>query len=86
MSKKYNYSDITSMAGQLKLISSQISDILNELQNEQYSHIGDNGDIWTGDIANTSKQTFEDLTTRLPKFVESINEYADYLVKDVAQR
>ena len=63
MSKKYNYSDITSMAGQLKLISSQISDILNELQNEQYSHIGDNGDIWTGDIANTSKQTFEDLTT-----------------------
>lgn len=83
---KLTYSEITSLAGQLKVVSGQIEDLLSVLKDQDYIRIGDNGDVWTGDAAETAHQTFENLAMKFPEFIASVNEYADYLVNVVAHR
>ena len=78
MDNKLTYSEIISLAGNLKMVSGQIEDLL--------SRIGDGGDVWTGDAALMARQTFDELVTRFPEFINSINDYADYLVNVVASR
>lgn len=78
------YSEITNLAGQLKVITAELDDLLMNLKNQDYVRIGQNGDIWTGDAADVARQTFEDLVARFPEFSDSINEYADYLVNAVS--
>lgn len=80
------YSEITNLAGQLKVITAEIDDLLISLKEHDYIRIGQNGDIWTGDAADVAHQTFEDLIARFPEFGTSINEYADYLVNMVSQK
>ena len=80
------YSQITTLAGNLKMLSGQIEDLLSVLKEQDYVRIGDNGDIWTGDAADMARQTFDELVAKIPNFINSINEYADYLVNVVAQR
>ena len=75
------YSEITNLAGQLKVITAEIDGLLTTLKDQDYIRIGQNGDVWTGDAAEVAHQTFEDLFARFPEFSTSINEYADYLVK-----
>lgn len=86
MEKNLTYSEITSLAGQLKMLSGQIDDLLSVLKDQDYIRIGENGDVWTGDAADMARQTFDELVAKFPDFVNSINEYADYLVNVVAQR
>ena len=80
-----SYQEITALAGQLKMLSGSLDDLLNVIK-QDYTRIGDSGDIWTGDAANMAKQTFDDLVMKFPEFISSISEYADYLVNVVAQR
>lgn len=86
MDNKLSYSDITSLAGELKTISGQIEDLISVLKDQDYIRIGDSGDIWTGDAAEAAHKTFEELTDKFPNFVKSVNDYSDYLVDIVAQR
>ena len=79
------YSEITSLAGQLKTLSSQINEVIQTI-NLDYKRIGDGGDIWTGDAADTARDTFDELTSKFPDFANAIDEFADYLVSVVAQR
>lgn len=78
-----NYSEIVDMAGELKQLSGQVEELISIIKNEDYTRFGDNGDIWTGDAAEVAHQTFEKLVDKVPSYVNSVNEYADYLVKSV---
>ncbi len=86
MDNKLTYSEIISLAGNLKMVSGQIEDLLSVLKEQDYARIGDGGDVWTGDAALMARQTFDELVTRFPEFINSINDYADYLVNVVASR
>ena len=85
MNKDLTYSEITSKAGNLRVISSQIDELLLSVK-EDYARIGDDGDIWTGDAAMVAHDTFDELVAKVPAYIKSINEYADYLVNVVAKR
>ncbi len=80
------YSEITNLAGQLKVITAEIDDLLVTLREQDYVKIGQDGDVWTGDAADVAHQTFEDLVARFPEFSVSINEYADYLVNMLSKQ
>lgn len=86
MKEKLTNSEIKELASQMKIISSKIEDLLSILKDQDYIRIGENGDIWTGDAADTAHQTFEDLVAKFPDFISSVNEYSDYLVNDLTER
>ena len=75
----FSYTDILSLASELKNISSQIGELI-EITRNDYKEIGLDGNIWTGSVANTSKQIFEDLAVKYHDFSKLNNEYCDYLV------
>ncbi len=80
------YLEITSLASQLKSSLGKLEELMSILKDEDYVRIGDGGDVWTGDVATMAKQTFEELVVKFPDFVDSVSDYADYLVSVVAVR
>lgn len=83
---KLSYSEIITLASEIKRISGQMEDIISVMRDQDYIRIGDNGDVWTGDAAVAAHQTFEELSNKYSKFLSVTNECADYLVNIVAQR
>ncbi len=79
MSNDLSYSDLLSLVSNLKMISSQIGELIKEISDD-YKSIGLNGDVWAGDVANTAKQIFEDLAVKYHDFNKLNNEYCDYLI------
>lgn len=81
-----NNLDFDSLAISLKEASSKIEDILTTIQEEDYTRIGSDGDIWNGEAANMARQTFDELLAHFPDFIEITNNYADYLTNNLANR
>lgn len=81
-----SYSEVIDLAGELKQLSGQVEELTSIIKNEDYTRFGDNGDLWTGDAAEVAHQTFDKLVDRVPNYVNSINEFADYLVKKVEKK
>lgn len=80
---KLSYSEIVNLASDLKVVTAQIFDLIENVKENYYSKISDNGAIWTGDVSKLALDTFEDLSSRVPKFVELTNNYSDYIVKSM---
>lgn len=80
------HSELTNLVGELKDITVEIENLLTTLKDQDYIRIGQNGDVWTGDVADIAHQTFEDLVARFPEFSTSINEFADYLINISSQK
>ena len=55
-----------------------IEESINKLKSD-FDRIGVNGDVWTGKVANISKETFDELVTKYYEFKNIDREYIDYL-------
>ena len=58
--------------------SMKIEESINKLKSD-FDRIGVNGDVWTGKVANISKETFDELVTKYYEFKNIDREYIDYL-------
>lgn len=69
--------EVDNLISQLKSYTNQIEDILSSLKDQDYIRIGESGDVWTGDVAESAHQTFDSLVVKFPEFSSLINEYSD---------
>ncbi len=77
-----NYSEVMSLASELKVIAGQLDELLIILKDD-YSTIGIDGPVWSGTIAKEVKEVFDLTCNKTPLFVSQINNYADALVNDL---
>ena len=77
-----NYSDVMTLASELKVVAGQLDELLKIIK-EDYSSIDYDGPVWSGDTAKEVKDTFNLTCDKTPLFVTQINNYADALVNDL---
>lgn len=81
MDNEYNLSSTEdSLSNNLIEISMRIEESISNLK-EDFDKIGINGEVWTGKVANVSKETFDELVTKYNNFKEVDREYVEYLDK-----
>lgn len=65
-----NKEEITNTTKEIKII-------LEKLNNELFSKIGNSGNIWTGDAAKVASTTFETLNTKFNMFEQKLNKFIE---------
>lgn len=78
---KLSYSELETIASQLKSSAESMNDILNNVKME-FSKIGDE-DTWSGTAASQTKDVFDELSAKFPEFVQAIDDCYNYLVGTV---
>ena len=79
-----SYSEILSLASDMKEIASQIEEVSNAL-NDDFEKFGEYGTIWTGDAATLASEVFSELYSKNNEYLAIINKYADYLVNNMVE-
>ena len=81
MDNEYNINLIEDdSSNKLIELSMKIEDCINNLE-KSFKRIGDNGDVWTGEVSNIAKETFEELITKYYEFRDLDKKYIEYLDK-----
>ena len=79
--EKLNYEQILSLADQIKKTSSNMEQILNEV-NTLFNRIGSE-DTWAGTAAASAKEQFNRLSAKFPEFYNATNMCYSHLVSVV---
>ena len=67
-----------SLNNDLIQVSMKIEESINQLK-KYFDKIGTDGEVWDGNVANVTKETFEELVTKYYSFRELDKEYIEYL-------
>ena len=79
---KLSYTQVSSLAEQLKSSSSEMETLLSEIK-ALLDKVG-NDDTWSGTAASNTKETFDTLSAKFPEFSTAINDCYKYLMSVVA--
>lgn len=79
---KLSYTQIQSLADQLKNSASSMETLLTEIK-ALFEKIGAD-DVWSGTAASNTKEEFDALSAKFPEFSQSITDCYNYLVQVVA--
>ena len=72
--------DVLNLIDQMNVTISQMEDILSILKDQEYIRIGEFGDIWTGDVAESTYQTFDSLYVKFRDFSNIVNKYTENII------
>lgn len=78
---KLSYSELETIANQLKSSSEAMNEILSGVKVE-FSKIGDE-ETWSGTAASETKVVFDELSAKFPEFVQAVDDCYNYLIGTV---
>lgn len=79
---KLSYEQVVSAANELNTASVEMNSLLEEIK-ALFNKIGE-GDVWSGEAASSTRETFDALAARFPEFYEAVEDCSKYLNQVVA--
>lgn len=74
---KLSYSQVRQASSELNAASSNMKDILDEIQ-KLFGNVGDEN-VWSGTAASSAKESFDALSAKFPEFYEAVSDCSKYL-------
>lgn len=74
---KLSYGQIRQASSELNAASSNMKDILDEIQ-KLFGNVGDEN-VWSGTAASSAKESFDALSAKFPEFYEAVSDCSKYL-------
>lgn len=78
---KLSYGQIQAMADQLLGASTEMENTLTEIKT-LFERVG-NDDVWSGTAAATTKEQFDELSSKFPEFSQAVDDCYKYLLSVV---
>ncbi len=78
---KLSYSQVQAMADQLHGASTEMENTLTEIKT-LFERVG-NDDVWSGTAAATTKEQFDELSSKFPEFSQAVDDCYKYLLSVV---
>lgn len=78
---KLSYGQVQAMADQLHGASTEMENTLTEIKT-LFERVG-NDDVWSGTAAATTKEQFDELSSKFPEFSQAVDDCYKYLLSVV---
>lgn len=78
---KLSYGQVQAMADQLHGSATEMENTLTEIKT-LFERVG-NDDVWSGIAASTTKERFDELSSKFPEFSQAIDDCYNYLLQVV---